>query len=522
MIRRTNSNDDGGRTTFLHNTGFYFLEISFGILFVFFENFPYFCGFWRNIDFNPQNNPISHFFSNIIGELFAPNSNPIKCHIKAQKDCTKYFDIPNDIQDGIQLFLRFFDTCALESNSWTDIVSHTFENRTFIPDFRSQTSQLSQILHEKYDDNNFIVPKSLLLLHVNANVVPTREFVVFPVVFELFGRIIEMNGHFSLIFKKTGTTDVWLKYIFNTGTVVESHTAQTCAIRGTCLLLYVSDSSGVENIRPGLVPSSYASSNSDVSNFNGLTNFGNSCYMNAALQALIYVTQLRTVILRTTVNLPTECLNVFQLVQQCFTAMMHQQNGAVTPSGMYTLEVLRFLHSKLNIDSQQDSMEFLVGLLNRLQEAEEISNGRSLLRSMLYGVKCFTRKCNNPECSNSSAVNNFFTHLSLPISHGSVFGSFKSMFKSTQIDWRCQDECFVKDKDLHKTVPRQATEQVSITTFPPVLVVALNRFRSNRTKINKKIIVNEELDLSQFSGNDNNSQKYGERCELSMHMIMYL
>ena len=100
----------------------------------------------------------------------------------------------------------------------------------------------------------------------------------------------------------------------------------------------------------------------------------------------------------------------------------------------------------MNNEDQQDCSEYLVGLLRRLQEAEQRSNGESFIRSLLYGEKTYTYACNHDKCTNASVRVDQFTVMSLPIQgSSSVYSAIKKQCKSESVDWKCEDQCFEQE-----------------------------------------------------------------------------
>ncbi|KTW25737.1 hypothetical protein T552_03350 [Pneumocystis carinii B80] len=271
----------------------------------------------------------------------------------------------------------------------------------------------------------------------------------------------------------------------------------------------------------------------------GLTNLGNTCYMNAIIQCLNstipFVRYYRDGSYKKHINFNNPLGYKGELVQtfaRLITYLWDNEHTYVSP--LFFKNVVGRLKEQFRDNDQQDSQEFLAFLLDGLHEELNIAAGQlkpkeltpeeelkienmpdkiassiewqryvrlnnSIVVSLFQGqlqsrLKCLT-------CDFQSTTYNPFTYLSLPI----PLTQTKTSTLYECLQFFVQKE-YLKDKEQWYCSkcrkPRDATKTLTISKIPQILLIHLKRFQTCghwKDKINTKIdfLINN-FDLTDF------------------------
>ncbi|QSL67030.1 hypothetical protein MERGE_001417 [Pneumocystis wakefieldiae] len=271
----------------------------------------------------------------------------------------------------------------------------------------------------------------------------------------------------------------------------------------------------------------------------GLTNLGNTCYMNAIIQCLNstipFVRYYRDGSYKKHINLDNPLGYKGELVQtfaRLITYLWDNEHTYVSP--LFFKNVVGRLKEQFRGNDQQDSQEFLAFLLDGLHEELNIAAGQlrpkeltpeeelkienmpdkiassiewqryvrlnnSIVVSLFQGqlqsrLKCLT-------CDFQSTTYNPFTYLSLPI----PLTQTKTSTLYECLQFFVQKE-YLKDKEQWYCSkcrkPRDATKTLTISKIPQILLIHLKRFQTCghwKDKINTKIDFSiNNFDLTDF------------------------
>lgn len=236
----------------------------------------------------------------------------------------------------------------------------------------------------------------------------------------------------------------------------------------------------------------------------GLTNIGNTCYLNSALQLFIRCSVLTKFILSN--NFYHHNLNTYKNFIQ-----LYQSNNVVTPAPIK--QIVAQKNPQFSGTSQNDSHEFLITLIDlldsALNEEFEYIKRRNLGTAMLESgllmnqilSKLFESKIVStlicPKCKNVSKTSNMEKMLSLPLptneANISLIDCFNYFLQSEKLNdqnmWNC-DAC---KKEVN------ATKKITIPSSPKYLFIQLKRFHfgKNSSKINNPVEIPMEWLLNE-------------------------
>ena len=169
----------------------------------------------------------------------------------------------------------------------------------------------------------------------------------------------------------------------------------------------------------------------------GLNNLGNSCFMNSALQALFYNKSLTKAFLELKKQVRGG------IVFECYTNLLKEYlfkkgAGSLAPHKMF--RNLRRINSIFYPGEQHDSHEFIISLLNKIEEEIKSKKANGFLQSKIYGK--MSQNINCLSCPYvSKKIDPFYT-ISLDIYSGfSINDFFKKYFESDRLEGNNKYKC---------------------------------------------------------------------------------
>jgi len=252
----------------------------------------------------------------------------------------------------------------------------------------------------------------------------------------------------------------------------------------------------------------------------GLENFGNSCYVNSALQCLCHIRPFIDIILNLQQQQQQQLPPVTSAYAQLLTEMQSIPKGATSA---YQLKArISDVNRRFAGTDQQDSHEFLTILLEILHDELMDNYQNSSIGDLMHGVIRSTVKC--LACPEETITDDSFLSLPLPVrrsaaetfdskirenicekfigifisrsaSDPDIHGSFQAFLSPEQLgengQWFCENCQNLTD----------ATKRFDLWQLPRVLILQLKRFTcdlTNDTKIATKIRFDLQLNLSEF------------------------
>lgn len=251
----------------------------------------------------------------------------------------------------------------------------------------------------------------------------------------------------------------------------------------------------------------------------GLSNYGNTCYMNSVMQALIHTPPLAFALL-------TQDLDVLHgewggKPNANFDAVIAMQNFAKrsvqgtrpTNAPQEFNRNLKLFAKPLRQGRQEDAHEYLRFLLEALQQSCLARAPKALkpddpIRSTTFVQKIFGGKlrsrvtCHN--CGHNSDTFDPFMDLSLDMRKGinSLTDAFRAFVAKDHLTGSEKYKC---DKCKRKV---DATKQFTIESAPPALTVHLKRFTVFGTKVSRQIAFDESLNIAPFLSVNNGPARY--------------
>jgi ubiquitin carboxyl-terminal hydrolase 8 len=240
----------------------------------------------------------------------------------------------------------------------------------------------------------------------------------------------------------------------------------------------------------------------------GFLNLGNTCYINSALQCLTNTQPLVDYFLagiyEHEINSDNPAGTRGELARGIGEIICIQWLGdyeKIAPK--YLVSVCQTYSPQFSVNEQHDSHEFLVSLLDKLHEdlnrvrepqschsaehtvteeviaalkwEEHLQSGCSVIVDLFQGQLKSTVRCT--KCPYVSVTFDTFMYLSLPLPKTKLTTLQECLAEFTKEEQLEADQLWVCPVCL---VPNQAMKKFDIWKVPPVLVIHLKRFKTNR------------------------------------------
>ena len=268
---------------------------------------------------------------------------------------------------------------------------------------------------------------------------------------------------------------------------------------------------------------------SDIKGLSGLQNFGNTCYINTAIQCLSNTPLLKEFFFGDDIDRYLKKKNLLTTELHKLLTGIYEENCIISPVSFFrsVKSIGRKQKYELNFSDQTDIQEFIIFIINELHEelkrevnitiSGEIKNKEdqmaydsmtgwknyfknnySKIIELFYGQIVSRIKVVDKEIE--SLTYSPICVFSLPIpqtndnSPISIYRCFDLLTEDTLLDG---DNKWKYDKDSQYYT---ANQSIKIWKFPPVFIIHLKRFTNMGLKISSKI---------DFPVNDLNLQDYG-------------
>ncbi|XP_055841632.1 ubiquitin carboxyl-terminal hydrolase 36 [Episyrphus balteatus] len=245
----------------------------------------------------------------------------------------------------------------------------------------------------------------------------------------------------------------------------------------------------------------------------GMSNVGNSCYLNSTLQALFHVPSIANWLTSDTAHME-RCEEELGIQGGCIICCMSKtllssqsQQSCIRPYLVYGK--LKTICRHLTVGRQEDAHEFLRYLVEAMEKAylmrfrhykdlDQFSKETTPPNQILGGYLKSAVRC--LACGYVSTTFQHFEDLLLDIRKADTIDEALEGYFSRE---RLEDMGY-KCESCKKKV--SATKQFTLERAPIALCIQLKRFSMLGTKINKQITIRPRLDLSRFASKKNGEQ----------------
>lgn len=206
-----------------------------------------------------------------------------------------------------------------------------------------------------------------------------------------------------------------------------------------------------------------------INDFNGLENFGNTCYCNSVLISLFFCEIFRKNVLEynqeNLLNLLIELKELFKLLSD-----KSQSNTKQLKSFIIKLRKENVLFSN---NHQQDAHEFLNYLLNHISEILKDSN--NFINSIFQGTLSNETRCIN--CDHKSSRDEPFLDLSIELQGNTSISNCLKEFSKNEL-LKGNDKFFCDECNSLQ----EAQKSLKIKKLPNVFILHLKRFKYSEEK----------------------------------------
>eukprot|EP00250_Pteridium_aquilinum_P017502 c23661_g1_i1 orf=201-2033(+) len=228
----------------------------------------------------------------------------------------------------------------------------------------------------------------------------------------------------------------------------------------------------------------------------GLTNLGNTCFLNSVLQCLTYTPPLAAYLQNGLHNSTCDVKGFCAMcaLERHVREALASNGRTISPS--YLVNNLRYISRSFQLWRQEDAHEYMRYLIEALQKCSsvELFDGKSLVKNVFGGRLRSQVKCTH--CSHCSNKYDPFLDLSLEVARADSLQKALAHFTATEVldgdnKYHCS-KCKTKVRAL---------KQFTIDKAPSILTVQFKRFSSSGAyggKIDKRVHFESTLDLKPF------------------------
>lgn len=249
----------------------------------------------------------------------------------------------------------------------------------------------------------------------------------------------------------------------------------------------------------------------------GLTNIGNTCFMNSVIQCLIHIPEFTKYIIKSdTVIADTPEADLFNKWKILNTELW-KGHTTVKPQSFAQSLVKQPSFGNIVIGDQCDAHEFAVFLLDALHRAKSTPKSfsssasaadvawarayareHSTLVEMMHGQYSIQR---HGKCGHTSTTYDPYGTIILPIPMSAAGATLNECFAAFVRPELMADAANLWHCDACATGV-VAHKQFQLWRLPPILMITLKRFNGDMMKNNTRILFDDELDLAEYCNTD--------------------
>lgn len=236
----------------------------------------------------------------------------------------------------------------------------------------------------------------------------------------------------------------------------------------------------------------------------GLSNLGNSCFMNASLQCLTQIQPLVNLIFNSGVKNGDKERLVFRLFEEhlknYYAPSKSGNFNSFSPSGLF--RNMKKINFRMVPGRQHDAHEFALGVLGAVEEHYRKEKRSQLFEAAFGGKLVSDITCS--KCKHVSSSYESMLSLSLDINKArNINEALKDFFKP---DFLVKENKYKCEKCKVKV---EAKKQYRIEQAPNVVILHLKRFNYMGRKISKSVEFQEQMAMTEFEKNrPKNPNKY--------------